>query len=133
MSRNGRCGDMRIATTLIVTAVLAALAVPALAAPHVQPHLILRGTPVGQRTLMNDINANFFLDEKVLGSKVHARIAGHQAKVTHVGGNSAFYVADLPSSVKLHWGRVYRVIIVACDKHGCSTYSKPAKLPKPGL
>jgi len=124
---------MRLARILILSVVLAAATAPAYAIPHVQPHVLLRGTPTGQGTLENDITANFFLSEKVLGSQVHAKIAGHQAKVVHVGGKTTFYVANLPHSVKLHFGRVYRVIIVACDKHGCSSFSKPIKLPKPSL
>lgn len=120
-------------TALLTAIVVAVFAIPALAAPHVQPGLLLRGEPIGQGTLENNITANFFLSEKVLGSQVHARIAGHNAKVKHVGSQAAFYVARLPSSVKLHYGHVYRVIIVACSKHGCASFNKPVKLPKPSL
>ena len=99
--------------TLCAASVLAvaAFAVPVLAAPHVQPHLLLRGTPIGQGTLDNDITANFFLSEKVLGSQVHARIAGHNAKVVHVGGShvpGTFLDAEIVSGHPHHLSGVAR-------------------------
>ena len=109
--------------------------VSALAAPVVQRGLLLRGTPIGgENTLVNDVTANFFLSERVLGNQVHARIGGHRAKVVHVGGNDNFYVAKLPITVHLHYSHLYRVIIVACDNaHHCASYNKVVKLPKPSL
>jgi hypothetical protein len=116
-----------------IALLVGAIVVPALAAPKVQRGLLLRGTPIGENTLENHIGADFFLNERVLGSQVHATIDHHAAKVKHVGGNSAFYAADLPPFMKLNYGRSYRIVIRACDKTGCSTYHQLAKLPKPGL
>lgn len=111
-----------------------AVAPPALAAPKIAPHsLLLRGTPTGSGTLENDINANFFLTERVLGKHVHVTIDGHKATVRHVGAKTKFYVGTLAHSVKLHFGQRYRVVIHACGAKGCSTTSRLVKLPKPSL
>ena len=70
---------------------------------------------------------------KVLGKNVSVTIAGHRATVRHVGGATKFYVGTLPSSVKLHFGKRYRVVITACSKLGCSRAVRDKTLPKPSL
>jgi hypothetical protein len=111
-----------------------AIAVPAIAAPQLAPGTInLSGTPVGSGTLEKDVAANFFLTKRVLGKQVHVTIAGHNTTVRHVGAKTKFYVAKLPSSIKLHYGKRYRVVIRACDKTGCSGTVRDKTLPKPSL
>jgi hypothetical protein len=106
----------------------------ALAAPQLAPGTInLSGTPTGSGTLEKDIAANFFLTKRVLGKQVHVTIDGHNATVRHVGASTKFYVGRLPSSVKLHFGKRYRVVIRACDKTGCSRTVRDKTLPKPSL
>jgi hypothetical protein len=127
---------MRRHTLVLVLAVVlaAALATNALAAPQLAPGTInLSGTPTGSGTLEKDVAANFFLTRRVLGSQVHVTIAGHNAPVRHVGAKTKFYVAKLPSSIKLHFGKRYRVVIRACDKTGCSRTVRDKTLPKPSL
>jgi hypothetical protein len=121
--------------TLALAAVLVvAIAVPAIAAPQLAPGTInLSGTPVGSGTLDKDVAANFFLTKRVLGKQVHVTIAGHNTTVRHVGAKTRFYVAKLPSSIRLHYGRRYRVVIIACDKTGCSRTVRDKTLPKPSL
>jgi len=120
---------------LCIAAVLAlGVAAPALAAPQLAPGTInLSGTPTGSGTLEKDVAANFFLTKRVLGKQVHVTIAGHNTTVRHVGAKTKFYVAKLPSSIKLHFGKRYRVIIRACDKTGCSRTVRDKTLPKPSL
>jgi hypothetical protein len=113
---------------------IAAVVAPALAAPQLAPGTInLSGTPTGSGTLEKDIAANFFLTKRVLGKQVHVTIGGHNATVRHVGASTKFYVGKLPSSVKLHFGKRYRVVIRACDKTGCSRTVRDKTLPKPSL
>jgi hypothetical protein len=115
-------------------ALLAVLAATALAAPQLAPGTInLSGTPTGSGTLEKDVAANFFLTKRVLGKQVHVTIDGHNATVRHVGASTKFYVGKLPSSIKLHFGRRYRVVIRACDKTGCSRTVRDKTLPKPSL
>ena len=120
---------------LALAVVLAAgIAVPAIAAPQLAPGTInLSGTPTGSGTLEKDIAANFFLTKRVLGKQVHVTIDGHNATVRHVGAKTKFYVGKLPSSIKLHFGKRYRVVIRACDKTGCSRTVRDKTLPKPSL
>ena len=107
---------------------------PALAAPRLAPGTInLSGTPVGSGTLEKDVAANFFLTKRVLGKQVHVTIDGHNTTVRHVGAKTRFYVAKLPSSIRLHYGKRYRVVIRACDKTGCSRTVRDKTLPKPSL
>jgi hypothetical protein len=118
----------------LATAVLALTAAPALAVPKLAPGTLnLSGTPTGSGTLEKDISANFFLTVKVLGKNVSVTIDGHKATVRHVGASTKFYVGRLPSSVKLHFGKRYRVVIVACSKLGCSRAVRDKTLPKPSL
>jgi hypothetical protein len=118
----------------LAAAVLALTAAPALALPRLAPGTLnLSGTPTGSGTLENDISANFFLTAKVLGKQVHVTIDGHNAPVRHVGASTKFYVGRLPSSIKLHFGRRYRVVITACSKLGCSRAVRLKTLPKPSL
>ena len=118
----------------IAAAVLALTAAPALAVPRLAPGTLnLSGTPTGSGTLEKDISANFFLTVKVLGKNVSVTIAGHKATVRHVGGATKFYVGTLPSSIRLHFGRRYRVVITACSKLGCSRAVRDKTLPKPSL
>ena len=127
---------MRRPTLVVALAVVlaAALAASALAAPQLAPGTInLSGTPTGSGTLEKDVAANFFLTKRVLGSQVHVTIDGHNAPVRHVGASTRFYVGKLPSSIKLHFGRRYRVVIRACDKTGCSRTVRDKTLPKPSL
>jgi hypothetical protein len=123
--------------TLVVglaVALAAALAATALAAPRLAPGTInLSGTPTGSGTLEKDVAANFFLTKRVLGSQVHVTIDGHNAPVRHVGAKTKFYVGKLPSSIRLHFGKRYRVVIRACDKTGCSRTVRDKTLPKPSL
>ena len=124
---------MRRALVLGVVLALAA-AVPAIAAPQLAPGTInLSGTPTGSGTLEKDVAANFFLTKRVLGKQVHVTIAGHSTTVRHVGAKTKFYVATVASSVRLHFGKKYRVVIRACDKTGCSRTVRDKTLPKPGL
>jgi hypothetical protein len=118
-----------------LAAVLAlSIAVPALAAPQLAPGTInLSGTPVGSGTLEKDVAANFFLTKRVLGKQVHVTIDGHNTTVRHVGAKTKFYVATLPSSIRLHFGKRYRVVITACSKLGCSRTVRDKTLPKPSL
>jgi hypothetical protein len=110
------------------------LAASALAAPQLAPGTInLSGTPTGSGTLEKDVAANFFLTKRVLGKQVHVTIDGHNTTVRHVGASTKFYVARLPSSIKLHFGKRYRVVIRACDKTGCSRTVRDKTLPKPSL
>ena len=110
------------------------VAVPAIAAPQLAPGTInLSGTPTGSGTLEKDVAANFFLTKRVLGKQVHVTIAGHSTTVRHVGAKTKFYVAKVASSVRLHFGKKYRVVIKACDKTGCSRTVRDKTLPKPGL
>jgi hypothetical protein len=120
---------------LVLGVVLAlAVAVPAIAAPQLAPGTInLSGTPTGSGTLEKDVAANFFLTKRVLGKQVHVTIAGHSTTVRHVGAKTKFYVATVASSVRLHFGKKYRVIIRACDETGCSRTVRDKTLPKPGL
>jgi hypothetical protein len=121
--------SLALAAVLVV-----AIAVPAIAAPQLAPGTInLSGTPVGSGTLDKDVAANFFLTKRVLGKQVHVTIAGHNTTVRHVGAKTRFYVAKLPSSIRLHYGRRYRVVIIACDKTGCSRTVRDKTLPKPSL
>jgi hypothetical protein len=109
-------------------------AAPALAAPQLAPGTInLSGTPTGSGNLERDVAASFFLTKRVLGKQVHVTIDGHAAGVRHVGASTRFYVAKLPSSVKLPFGKRYRVVIRACDKTGCSRTVRDKTLPKPSL
>jgi hypothetical protein len=118
----------------IAAAVLALTAAPALAVPRLAPGTLnLSGTPTGSGTLEKDVAANFFLTKRVLGKQVHVTIAGHNTTVRHVGASTKFYVARLPSSIKLHFGKRYRVVIRACDKTGCSRTVRDKTLPKPSL
>jgi hypothetical protein len=118
----------------IAAAVLALTAAPALAVPRLAPGTLnLSGTPTGSGTLEKDVAANFFLTKRVLGSQVHVTIDGHSASVRHVGASTKFYVGRLPSSIRLHFGRRYRVVIRACDKTGCSRTVRDKTLPKPSL
>jgi hypothetical protein len=111
-----------------------AVAVPAIAAPQLAPGTInLSGTPTGNGTLEKDVAANFFLTKRVLGKQVHVTIAGHSTTVRHVGAKTKFYVAKVASSVRLHFGKRYRVVIRACDKTGCSRTVRDKTLPKPSL
>jgi hypothetical protein len=124
---------MRRAFVLGVALALA-VAVPAIAAPKLAPGTInLSGTPTGSGTLEKDVAANFFLTKRVLGKQVHVTIAGHSTTVRHVGAKTKFYVAKVASSVRLHFGKKYRVVIRACDKTGCSRTVRDKTLPKPGL
>jgi hypothetical protein len=124
---------MRRALVLGVALALA-VAVPAIAAPQLAPGTInLSGTPTGSGTLEKDVAANFFLTKRVLGKQVHVTIAGHSTTVRHVGAKTKFYVAKVASSVRLHFGKKYRVVIRACDKTGCSRTVRDKTLPKPGL
>jgi hypothetical protein len=124
---------MKRAVALAI-ALAVALAVPAIAAPHLAPGTInLSGTPTGNGTLERDVAANFFLTKRVLGKQVHVTIAGHSTTVRHVGAKTKFYVAKVASSVRLHFGRKYRVVIRACDKTGCSRTVRDKTLPKPSL
>jgi hypothetical protein len=124
---------MRRALVLGVALALA-IAVPAIAAPQLAPGTInLSGTPTGSGTLEKDVAANFFLTKRVLGKQVHVTIAGHSTTVRHVGAKTKFYVAKVASSVRLHFGKKYRVVIRACDKTGCSRTVRDKTLPKPGL
>ena len=124
---------MKRALALVAVLVLC-IAVPAIAAPQLAPRTInLSGTPVGSGTLEKDVAANFFLTKRVLGKQVHVTIAGHNTTVRHVGAKTKFYVAKLPGSIRLHFGKRYRVIIVACDKTGCSRTVRDKTLPKPSL
>jgi hypothetical protein len=120
---------------LVLGVVLAlAVAVPAIAAPQLAPGTInLSGTPTGSGTLEKDVAANFFLTKRVLGKQVHVTIAGHSTMVRHVGAKTKFYVATVASSVRLQFGKKYRVVIRACDKTGCSRTVRDKTLPKPGL
>jgi hypothetical protein len=72
---------------------------------------------------------------QLLPHQARARQAGprHNAKVRHVGAKTKFYVGTLPSSIKLHFGKRYRVVIRACDKTGCSRTVRDKTLPKPSL
>jgi hypothetical protein len=118
----------------LAVALAAALAASALAAPQLAPGTInLSGTPTGSGTLEKDVAANFFLTKRVLGNQVHVTIDGHNATVRHVGAKTKFYVAKLPSSIKLHFGKRYRVVIRACDKTGCWRTVRDKTLPKPSL
>jgi hypothetical protein len=118
----------------IAAAVLALTAAPALAVPRLAPGTLnLSGTPTGSGTLEKDISANFFLTVKVLGKNVGVTIDGHRATVRHVGGGTKFYVGRLPSSIRLHFGKRYRVVITACTKLGCSRAVRDKTLPKPSL
>jgi hypothetical protein len=118
----------------IAAAVLALTAAPAFAVPRLAPGTLnLSGTPTGNGNLEKDISANFFLTVKVLGKNVSVTIAGHKATVRHVGGGTKFYVGKLPSSIKLPFGKRYRVIITACSKLGCSRAVRDKTLPKPSL
>jgi hypothetical protein len=111
-----------------------AVAVPAIAAPQLAPGTInLSGTPTGSGTLEKDVAANFFLTKRVLGKQVHVTIAGHSTTVRHVGAKTKFYVAKVASSVRLRFGKRYRVVIRACDKTGCSRTVRDKTLPKPSL
>jgi hypothetical protein len=111
-----------------------AVAVPAIAAPQLAPGTInLSGTPTGNGTLEKDVAANFFLTKRVLGKQVHVTIAGHSTTVRHVGAKTKFYVAKVASSVRLRFGKRYRVVIRACDKTGCSRTVRDKTLPKPSL
>jgi hypothetical protein len=124
---------MRRALVLGVALALA-IAVPAIAAPQLAPGTInLSGTPTGSGTLEKDVAANFFLTKRVLSKQVHVTIAGHSTTVRHVGAKTKFYVAKVASSVRLHFGKKYRVVIRACDKTGCSRTVRDKTLPKPGL
>ncbi|MGZ6639512.1 MAG: hypothetical protein ACXVII_42615 [Solirubrobacteraceae bacterium] len=127
---------MRRPTLVVALAVVlaAALAATALAAPQLAPGTInLSGTPTGSGTLEMDVAANFFLTKRVLGSQVHVTIDGHNAPVRHVGAKTKFYVGKLPRSIRLHFGKRYRVVIRACDKTGCSRTVRDKTLPKPSL
>jgi hypothetical protein len=127
---------MRRPTLAVALAVVlaAALAASALAAPQLAPGTInLSGTPTGSGTLEKGVAANFFLTKRVLGSQVHVTIDGHNAPVRHVGAKTKFYVGKLPSSIRLHFGKRYRVVIRACDKTGCSRTVRDKTLPKPSL
>jgi hypothetical protein len=116
---------------LVIVAVIAA---PALAAPQLAPGTInLSGTPTGNGNLEKDVAANFFLTKRVLGKQVHVTIDGHNATVRHVGAKTKFYVGKLPSSIRLAFGKRYRVVIRACDKTGCSRTVRDKTLPKPSL
>jgi len=118
----------------IAAVVLALTAAPALAVPRLAPRTLnLSGTPTGSGTLEKDVAANFFLTKRVLGSQVHVTIDGHNAPVRHVGAKTKFYVGKLPSSIRLHFGKRYRVVIRACDKTGCSRTVRDKTLPKPSL
>jgi hypothetical protein len=126
-----RRSSLVIALALVLVAVVV---VPALAAPQLAPGTInLSGTPTGSGTLEKDVAANFFLTKRVLGKQVHVTIDGHNTTVRHVGASTKFYVGKLPSSVKLHFGKRYRVVIRACDKTGCSRTVRDKTLPKPSL
>lgn len=120
---------------LALAVVLAvALASTALAAPRLAPGTLnLSGTPTGSGTLEKDVAANFFLTQRVLGSQVHVTIDGHNAPVRHVGASTKFYVGKLPSSIRLPFGKRYRVVIRACDTTGCSRTVRDKTLPKPSL
>jgi hypothetical protein len=127
---------MRRPTVVLALAVVlaVALAATALAAPQLAPGTInLSGTPTGSGTLEKDVAANFFLTKRVLGSQVHVTIDGHNAPVRHVGASTRFYVGTLSSSIRLHYGKRYRVVIRACDKTGCSRTVRDKTLPKPSL
>ena len=121
--------------SLLLALVAGALAAaPALAAPQLAPGTInLSGTPTGSGNLERDVAASFFLTKRVLGKQVHVTIDGHAAGVRHVGASTRFYVGKLPSSVKLPFGKRYRVVIRACDKTGCSRTVRDKTLPKPSL
>jgi hypothetical protein len=121
--------------SLLLALVAGALAAaPALAAPQLAPGTInLSGTPTGSGNLERDVAASFFLTKRVLGKQVHVTIDGHAAGVRHVGASTRFYVAKLPSSVKLPFGKRYRVVIRACDKTACSRTVRDKTLPKPSL
>ena len=109
-------------------------AAPALAAPQLAPGTInLSGTPTGSGNLDRGVAANFFLTKRVLGKQVHVTIDGHNTTVRHVGAKTKFYVAKLPTSIRLHFGKRYRVVIRACDKTGCSRTVRDKTLPKPSL
>jgi hypothetical protein len=124
----------RTLAAAFAAALLAVFAASAIAAPQLAPGTInLSGTPTGSGTLENDIAANFFLTKRVLGKQVHVTIDGHNATVRHVGAKTKFYVGKLPSSLKLHFGKRYRVVIRACDKTGCSRTVRDKTLPKPSL
>jgi len=119
---------MRRSSLVLALVIVAVLAAPALAAPQLAP-----GTINLSGTLEKDVAANFFLTKRVLGKQVHVTIDGHDATVRHVGASTKFYVGKLPSSVKLHFGKRYRVVIRACDKTGCSRTVRDKTLPKPSL
>jgi hypothetical protein len=125
---------MRGPTLALAMALAVCLAAPALAAPQLAPGTInLSGTPTGNDSLDKDVAANFFLTKRVLGKQVHVTIDGHNATVRHVGAKTKFYVATLPSSIHLRFGKRYRVVIRACDKTGCSRTVRDKTLPKPSL
>ena len=125
----------RLSFVLVLSVVLlACTATLAIAAPQLAPGTInLSGTPTGSGTLERDVAANFFLTKRVLGKQVHVTIDGRATTVRHVGASTKFYVAKLPSAIKLHFGRRYRVVIRACDKTGCSRTVRDKTLPKPSL
>ena len=125
----------RLAAVLAVTVVFGACFVAtALAAPQLALGTInLSGTPTGNGNLDKDVAANFFLTKRVLGKQVHVTIDGHAAGVRHVGASTRFYVGKLPSSIRLAFGKRYRVVIRACDKTGCSRTVRDKTLPKPSL
>lgn len=113
---------------------MACLVATAVAAPQLAPGTInLSGTPTGDGNLEKDVAANFFLTKRVLGKQVHVTIDGHNAPVRHVGASTKFYVGKLPSSIRLAFGKRYRVVIRACDKTGCSRTVRDKTLPKPSL
>ena len=127
---------MRRPTLVLALALAAAagLAASALAAPQLAPGTInLSGTPTGNDSLDRDVAANFFLTKRVLGKQVHVTIDGHSTIVRHVGARTKFYVARVASSVRLRFGKRYRVVIRACDKTGCSRTVRDKTLPKPSL
>jgi hypothetical protein len=125
----------RLPAVLAVTVVFVACFVAtALAAPQLAPGTInLSGTPTGNGNLDKDVAVNFFLTKRVLGKQVHVTIDGHNAPVRHVGASTRFYVGKLPSSIRLAFGKRYRVVIRACDKTGCSRTVRDKTLPKPSL
>ena len=116
----------------LATAVLALTAAPALAVPKLAPGTLnLSGTPTGSGTLEKDISANFFLTVKVLGKNVSVTIDGHKA--SQLPRLAAVPVGNRLLQRKLHFGKRYRVVIVACSKLGCSRAVRDKTLPKPSL
>jgi hypothetical protein len=69
----------------------------------------------------------------VLGKQVHVTIDGHNAPVRHVGASTKFYVGKLPSSIRLAFGKRYRVVIPRLRQDRLLANVRDKTLPKPSL